>query len=118
MSAHISEFLKNLVAKVKEEADIGGIIAAYFKTSGGWNSVASLRPDTKLTAALSSAVEKAFDDKFYALVEAKVAEKVVIYERTLESKIDLAVRQRVDRLTNEAIQKRVDSAVEAARRTL
>ncbi|MND95510.1 hypothetical protein D3C80_877660 [compost metagenome] len=118
MSAHISEFLQNLVNKVKEEADIGGVIARYFKTSGGWNSVASLRPDTKLTAALSSAVEKAFDDKFYALLEEKVSEKVANYERTLESKIAYAVDKRVEGITINAIQKRVEAAVNAARMAL
>ena len=118
LSNHVSEFLSSLVTKVKNEADIGGVIARYFQTSGGWNSVASLKPDTQLTKALSAAVEKAFDDKFYELLEQRVEAKVADYVNRLESRVDYAVNQRLDRLTNEAIQKRVEVAVNAARMAL
>lgn len=118
LSTHVQEFLRTLTQQVKNEADIGAIVATYFQTSGGWNSVASLKPDTQLTKALTTAIEKAFDDKFYALVEQRVADKVFAYEKTLDSKVGYAVDKRVEQLTNQAIQKRVDAALSAARMAL
>lgn len=118
LSSHVHDFLSTLTQKVKNEADIGAIVTKYFQTSGGWNSVASLRPDTQLTKALTTAIENAFDNKFYELLEQRVAEKVAQYERTLDGKVGYAVDKRVEQLTNQAIQKRVDAALNAARSAL
>jgi uncharacterized membrane protein YheB (UPF0754 family) len=118
LSEHVQDYLKTLATKVKNESDIGGIVAKYFQTSGGWNSVASLKPDTQLTKALTAAIEKAFDAKFYALLEERIEAKVKDYTDKLDSRVEYAVKQRIDRLTTDAIQARVNAAVEAARAAL
>jgi hypothetical protein len=37
------------------------------------------------------------------------------YEDKLDARVEYAIKQRIDRLTTDAIQKRVDAAVNAAR---
>lgn len=114
LSQHVMDHLRTLTQEVKQATDITAIVKQYFD-NGAWSSVAKLKAGTKLTDAIARAVESAFEDRLMSLINERVEARVANYESTLEYKVEQAVKQRVERLTTDAIQKRVDAAVNAAR---
>lgn len=115
LSQHVMDHLRTLTQEVKQATDITAIVKQYFDYSGLWNATTKLKVGTKFTDAIARAVESAFEDRLMSLITERVEARVANYEDTLEYKVDQAVKQRVERLTTDAIQKRVDAAVNAAR---
>lgn len=116
LSQHVQDHLRLLTQDVKKATDVTAIVKKYFDDGNGlWNSVVTPKAGTKLTDAIARAIESAFESRLMALVNERVEARVANYEATLEFKVDNAIKQRVDRLTADAIQKRVDAAVNAAR---
>lgn len=118
LTQEIKAHLHTLTQEVKSATDVKGVIRQYFETSPGWNSVTKLKPDTALTAAIASAVEKALSDQFYTQLEERVAKGVAEYTEKLDARVDFAVKQRIEQLTVKAINERVTAAVDAARAAL
>lgn len=117
LTVEIKAHLDNLAKEIKAELNLDAIINSYF-TGGGWSKPITLTPDTKLTVAIATAIEKAFTEKFYATMEEQIERRVKEYTDNLESRVEYAVKQRVEQLTAKAIQTRVDAAVAAAREAL
>lgn len=115
LSADVQNYLRTLTQEVKQSTDVKGVVAKYFETSAAWNSVTKLKPGTDLTKAITTAAENALSDQFYQQLNDRVEALVKEYTDRLDSRVEHAVKQRIDRLTTDAIQKRVDAAVNAAR---
>lgn len=115
LSADVQNYLRTLTQEIKQSTDVKGVVAKYFDTSAAWNSVTKLKPGTDLTKAITTAVENGLSDQFYQALSDKVEAVAKEYEDKLEARVEYAVKQRIDRLTTDAIQKRVDAAVNAAR---
>jgi hypothetical protein len=115
LTQHVQDHLRTLTQEVKQATNVKAIVEKYFADSGLWNSVTKLQPGTKLVEALARAAENALSDKFYQMLSDKVEAVAKEYEDKLDARVEYAIKQRIDRLTTDAIQKRVDAAVNAAR---
>lgn len=63
-------------------------------------------------------IKGAIEQQFFNALENAAEARVQLYIDQLESKVEYAVKQRIDRLTSDAINARVTAAVDAARATL
>jgi hypothetical protein len=118
LSAPVQDYLRGLTNELNKKNNVDEVVKKYFENNGGWNSVTTLKPGTKLVDALSTAVQNAFIGKFHTLLEEQIELRVKEYTDKLDSRVEYAVKQRIDRLTTDAIQARVDAAVNAARAAL
>lgn len=118
LSAEVQTYLRTLTQEVNQAINVKSVVAQYFETSAAWNATTKLKPGTDLVKAIANAAETALSDKFYQLLNERVEAQVKEYTDRLESRVEYAVKQRIDQLTVSAIQARVAAAVEAARATL
>lgn len=110
-------YLAELSKQVANHFTLEQLTKEYFSRVH-WNNPLSVSEGGQLYKAIAELVEKMFDQRFYDLAQ-KAAEKATEgYLAKLESQVEYAVKTRVERLTTEAINKRVDAAVAAARQAL
>lgn len=119
ITGDLAEFLKRFTDEVNKGIDKKGIVESFFTSSGSyWNRTIDLKPDTAITKALTQAATSAIEQQFFNALENAAEARVQLYIDQLESKVEYAVKQRIDRLTSDAINARVTAAVDAARATL
>ena len=118
LSADVQAYLRTLSNEVSQEIDVKSVVQKYFETSAAWNSTTKLKPGTGLVKAIATAAENALSDQFYQTLNDRIEAQVKEYTDRLDSRVEYAVKQRIDRLTTDAINARVNAAVDAARAAL